>query len=140
MLLSIYLGVRLILSGPFRDSVLARLTFIRERDEREALLTGRATKTTLMTSLAILIFLFCLSCFQVSFFKLPPEKALDGKTRGFSLGSSSPSSRISRLTGATLPSEGTMCSPTTDCPSPVPRSYCFSLSGRSFHTTARCGA
>lgn len=86
MLLSIYLGVRLILSETFRDRVLARLTFMRERDEREALLTGRATKTTLMTSLAILIVLFCLSCFQVSFFKLPPEQALDGKTRGFSLG------------------------------------------------------
>jgi hypothetical protein len=86
MLLSVYLGVRLILSATFRDRVLARLTFIRERDEREALLTGRATKTTLMTSLAILIFLFCLSCFQVSFFKLPPGEALDGKTRGFSLG------------------------------------------------------
>lgn len=86
MLLSVYLGVRLILSGTFRDRVLARLTFIRERDEREALLTGRATKTALMTSLAILIFLFCLSCFQVSFFKLPPGEALDGKTRGFSLG------------------------------------------------------
>jgi hypothetical protein len=66
--------------------MLARLTFMRERDEREALLTGRATRTTLMTSLAILIFLFCLSCFQVSFFKLPPETAPDGKTRGFSLG------------------------------------------------------
>lgn len=86
MLLSIYLSIRLVLSGAFRDRVLARLTFMRERDEREALLTGKATKTTLMTSLAILIFLFCLSCFQVSFFKLPPDKALDGKTRGFSLG------------------------------------------------------
>ncbi|MDD3845575.1 MAG: hypothetical protein PHC90_04365 [Syntrophorhabdaceae bacterium] len=86
MLLSVYLSVRLVLSGPFRDRVLARLTFMRERDERETLLTGRATKTTLMTSLAILIFLFCLSCFQVSFFKLPPDKALDGKTRGFTLG------------------------------------------------------
>lgn len=86
MLLSVYLSIRLVLSGTFRDRVLARLTFMKERDEREALLTGRATKTTLMTSLAILILLFCLSCFQVSFFKLPPEKALDGKTRGFSLG------------------------------------------------------
>ena len=86
MLLSACLSIRLVLSGAFRDRVLARLTFMRERDEREALLTGRATKTTLMTSLAVLILLFCFSCFQVSFFKLPPEKALDGKTRGFSLG------------------------------------------------------
>jgi len=86
MLLSVYLSLRLIVSGTLRDRVLARLTFMRERDEREALLTGKATKSTLLTSLAILIFLFCLSCFQVSFFKLPPEKALNGKTRGFSLG------------------------------------------------------
>lgn len=86
MLLAVYLSVRLVLSAGFRDRVLARLTFMKERDEREELLTGRATKTTLMTSLAVLILLFCLSCFQVAVFKLPPGKAIDGKTRGFSLG------------------------------------------------------
>lgn len=86
MVLSVYLGIRLVVSGDFRDRVLVRLTFIRERDEREVLLTGKATKTALMTSMAVLILLFCLSCFQVSFFKLPADKAIDGKTRGFSLG------------------------------------------------------
>ena len=78
--LSLYLSVRLMVSEPFRDHVIARLTFIRERDEREALLTGRATRTAFMTSLAILIFLFFLSCFQVSIYKVPPEMAVDGKT------------------------------------------------------------
>lgn len=68
MLLSIYLSVRLMFSGSFRNKVLAKLTFIKERDEREVMLTGKATKTTFLTSLAILIFLFCLSCFQVSLF------------------------------------------------------------------------
>lgn len=86
MTLSIYLSARLMVSGPFRDQVITRITFIRERDEREVILTGKATKTTFLTSLAILIFLFCLSCFQVSVYRVPIEKAIDGKTGIVSLG------------------------------------------------------
>ena len=86
MILSIYLSVRLMVSGPFRDQVITKITFIRERDEREALLTGKATKTTFLTSLAFLILLFCLSCFQVSIYRVPVEKAIDGKTGIVSLG------------------------------------------------------
>ena len=86
MLVSIYLSIRLLSSGSFRNKVLARLTFIRESDEREVMLTGKATKTTFLTSLAILIFLFCFSCFQVSLYKVPPGKAVDGKTRMLTLG------------------------------------------------------
>ncbi|MDD2901429.1 MAG: hypothetical protein PHU44_03250 [Syntrophales bacterium] len=85
MLLLIYLNIRLMFSGSFRNKVLARITFIKEADEREVMLTGKATKTTFLTSLAILIFLFFLSCFQVSFYRVPPEKAIDGKTRVVSL-------------------------------------------------------
>ncbi|MEW6659888.1 MAG: hypothetical protein AB1424_14615 [Thermodesulfobacteriota bacterium] len=86
MLLSIYLSIRLMVSGEFRNIVLAKLTFIREGDEREVMLTGKATKTTFLTSLALLIFLFFLSCFQVSIYRVPPEKAVDGKTGMVSLG------------------------------------------------------
>jgi hypothetical protein len=86
MLLTICLCVRLLVSGSFRNKVLAKLTFIREGDEREVMLTGKATKATFLTSLAILIFLFCLSCFQVSIYQVPPERAVDGKTRMLSLG------------------------------------------------------
>jgi hypothetical protein len=85
MTLSIYLSLRLIVSGPFRDQVIARITFIRERDEREAMLTGMATKTSFLTTLAFLILLFCLSCFQVSIYRVPLEKAVDGKTGIISL-------------------------------------------------------
>jgi len=85
MLLSIYLSARLMVSGSFRNKVLAKITFIREGDEREVMLTGKATKTAFLTSLAILIFLFFLSCFQFSFYRVPPEKAIDGKTRVVSL-------------------------------------------------------
>ena len=86
MILSIYLSVRLMVSGLFREKVLAKLTFIRERDEREVILTGKAAKATMLTSISILIFLFCLSCFQVSIYRVPPEKAVDGKTGIVSLG------------------------------------------------------
>jgi hypothetical protein len=73
-------------SGRFRDQALAKLTFMKERDEREVALTGKATKTTFLTSLAILIFLFCLSCFQVSIYRVPPDKAVGGKTGFVTLG------------------------------------------------------
>lgn len=86
MVLSLYLSFRLIVSGPFRDQVIARITFRRERDEREAMLTGRATRITFLTSLAFLVLLFCLSCFQVSFYRVPPEKAVNGKTGFVTLG------------------------------------------------------
>ena len=86
MVLALYLSVRLILSGPFRDQVMARITFIRERDEREALLTGKATRTTFLMTIALLIFLFGLSCFQVSVYRVPPDKAVDGKTGMITLG------------------------------------------------------
>ncbi len=86
MAFAVYLSVRLMVSSAFRDKVLAKLTFIRERDEREVILTGKAARTTLLTSLAILIFLFCLSCLQVSIYRVPPEKAINGKTGMISLG------------------------------------------------------
>ncbi len=86
MVLSLYLSFRLIVSGPFRDQVIARITFRRERDEREAMLTGKATRITFLTSLAFLVLLFCLSCFQVSVYRVPPEKAVNGKTGFLTLG------------------------------------------------------
>jgi len=86
MTLSIYLSIRLLVSSSFREKVLAKLTFIRERDEREVLLTGKATKATFLASIAVLIFLFFLSCFQVSIYRVPPEKAVAGKTGFVSLG------------------------------------------------------
>ncbi len=84
--LSLFLSLRMILSEPLRDAVLTRLTFIRERDEREALLTGRATKATFLMSLAILILLFGLSAIQVSVYRVPPERAIHGKTGMVTMG------------------------------------------------------
>jgi len=86
MALLLYLSVRLMISEQFRDQVIVKITFMRERDEREEFLTGKATRATFSTSLAILIFLFCLACFQISIYKLPPDKAVNGKTGMITLG------------------------------------------------------
>jgi hypothetical protein len=86
MILTIILGVRLVVSGPFRDAVLSRITFMRERDERESMLTGKAVKTAFLTTLSLLILLFFLSCIQVSIYRVPPEQAVGGKTGFVTLG------------------------------------------------------
>ncbi len=84
--LAIYLSIRLMVSGSLRNRILSRVAFMKERDEREVYLTGKAVKTVFLTSLAILIFLLCLSCFQFSMYRVPAEKARDGKTGMVSLG------------------------------------------------------
>jgi len=86
MIVSVALSVRLVVSGVFRERVLVKLTMIKERDERETFLSGRAAKETLLISIAILMFLFCLSCFEVSLYRLPSDQAVDAKARVISLG------------------------------------------------------
>lgn len=86
MVISLYLCFRLMVSEALRDQVISRITFMRERDEREAILTGRATRTTFLITLAMLIFLFFLSCIQVSVYRVPPAQAVDGKTGMINLG------------------------------------------------------
>jgi len=83
---ALYVSVKLLLSGNFRQIVLTRMTSMRERDEREVVLTGQASKNTMLTTLAILIFLFCLSCLQFSYARVPAEIAVPGNTREVSWG------------------------------------------------------
>lgn len=86
MALSLYLSFRLVLSGPFRDRVMSGLTFVRERDERESMLSGKAAKTAFLTTLSLLILLLFLSCFQVSVYRVPPDQSVGGKTGFVTLG------------------------------------------------------
>lgn len=86
MLLAVIVSLRLVFSSSFREIALVKFTLLREQDERESFLTGMAARETMLTTIAILIFLFCLSCFQVSVDRLPPDQTVDGKTRSLSLG------------------------------------------------------
>lgn len=70
----------------YRDDVLTRLCFFKERDEREEILSGRAAKSAFLTTLAVLIFFFCLSTFTIAVYHVPQEKAINGKTGTISMG------------------------------------------------------
>ena len=74
---SLYLSARLIISKSFREMTLCRLAFFKERDEREVLLTGNATRMSYLTSLAILICLLCFSVFHIYVYQ--ESKAVNGK-------------------------------------------------------------
>jgi hypothetical protein len=78
--LSIYLSIQLITSETLREKLLLKLTFIKERDEREERLTGKATRSTFLATIAVLITLFFFSCLQFSVYRVDPQYAVGGKT------------------------------------------------------------
>lgn len=85
VLLVVYLAF-IVFYAPSRESVLKKIANIKERDEREAYITGKASRATFISTLSILIFLLFASTFQVSVKKLPPQEVYEGKTRMLSLG------------------------------------------------------
>lgn len=76
---ALYLCLRLLVSGEFRARTLTRLSLYRESDEREVHLSGRATRSVFLVSLAVLIALLCLSSVRVAVRALPPERAAAGR-------------------------------------------------------------
>lgn len=85
MIFSLYLSTRLVLSAAFREATLSKLAFMRERDEREVLMSGAATKTAFLTTLALLICLLCLSALSIAIYRVTPDQAVGGKTGMLSL-------------------------------------------------------
>lgn len=88
LLVFIYFILILLLSPAFRDAFLARLIRIKERDERESLIIGRAGRFSFLSTLALLVFLLFFSTINVSVTRLPAEKAIDGKRHTLSIGMS----------------------------------------------------
>lgn len=86
IILSIYLSIRLIASEALREKVLSKLTLIKELDEREERLTGKAMRATFLSTIAILIILFFFSCLHFSLYKVNPQYAVNGKTGFVSIG------------------------------------------------------
>lgn len=85
MIISIFLSSRLVTSTRFREYISSKVSFLKERDEREFLLTGKAARNTMLTTMAVLLLLFCLSCFQFSVYRVPPEQAVEGKDKVLTL-------------------------------------------------------
>ena len=62
----LYTGVAFAVRRRFRAELVARLSGLRERDEREVLVTGQAARSTFLFSTALLLGALLLSVFSVS--------------------------------------------------------------------------
>lgn len=69
----------LVFWGAFREKILTILTFSKERDERESLISGRASKSTFYSTLSVLILLLFFSGLHIYIYKKPKEEVIDGK-------------------------------------------------------------
>lgn len=78
--------ILLVLYPSARDQVLKRVANIKERDEREQFITGKASRTAFISTLSILSLLLFLSIFQVEVRRLPEDQIVDGKTKALSIG------------------------------------------------------
>ncbi|NUM88232.1 MAG: hypothetical protein HUU37_03420 [Bdellovibrionales bacterium] len=87
MLSALYVTVAMVISPGFREGFLHRLLRVKERDEREAMITASAAKQTFFSSIAVTILLLILTMFQVDVRPLKPEEMRPGGgTRMLSLG------------------------------------------------------
>jgi len=85
VLLIVYLAF-IVFYAPSRESVLKKIANIKERDEREAYITGKASRATFISTLSVLILLLFASTFQVTISKLPAQEVYEGNTKMLSLG------------------------------------------------------
>ncbi|MBN1907606.1 MAG: hypothetical protein JW927_21180, partial [Deltaproteobacteria bacterium] len=81
------LTISMFFSKSLRNSVLARLSGMKERDEREIQIVGKALKSTYLSSMTILLCLLSISFIQVTFSKKSADHLLPGELpRSISLG------------------------------------------------------
>lgn len=82
----VFFPVLVVISVEAREKTLKRLANIKERDEREEFITGRAARGSYISTMRILILLLFLSVFQVQVERLPDNEIVDGKRNSFSIG------------------------------------------------------
>lgn len=87
-LILIYFIFLLVISPGTRYTFLTRLAGIKERDERENYIIGKASRFTFFATLAFLIFLLFFTTVSIHLKKLPPEKAINGKQNQLSINAS----------------------------------------------------
>ncbi len=78
--------VSLVVIPEARENTLVRLANIKERDEREEFVTGRAAKSAYISGLSVLLLLLFFSMFQLQITRLPADQAIKGKTGTLNLG------------------------------------------------------
>lgn len=83
IVVTLYLMVSLIASQTLRNDVLMKLARIKERDERESYIAGIASKSTFLSTTAVLICFLFLSFFTVIVAKTPADQVSPGEKRGY---------------------------------------------------------
>ena len=69
-----------------REMVTRRIANIKERDEREIYITGKASRKAFTSTLSVLIFLFFISIFTFNISKLPSEEIVNNRAKSLSIG------------------------------------------------------
>lgn len=69
-----------------REKTLKRLANLKERDEREQFITGKASRAAYISTLSLLIFFLFFSIFSLNIYRLPESEAINGKTGTVSIG------------------------------------------------------
>ncbi|MBK7845848.1 MAG: hypothetical protein IPJ71_19605 [Bdellovibrionales bacterium] len=59
---------------------------MKERDEREQYITGKASRTAYISTLSLLVFLLFFSIFSLNIHRLPESEAINGKTGTVAIG------------------------------------------------------
>jgi hypothetical protein len=81
-LTSLILTISMFFSKNNRDAFLKKLSGIKERDEREVQIVGKALKSSYLTTMTILLFLLLISLFNVRVFKKSVHNVEQGQPRG----------------------------------------------------------
>lgn len=80
-LITFFLTIPMFFSKSLRNVVLARLSGIKERDEREVQIAGNALKSTYLTTMTFLLFLLFVSLFYIHVGKMPVGSVEPGQPR-----------------------------------------------------------
>ena len=78
--------VLLVVSPEARERTLKRLANLKERDEREQYITGKASRAAYVSTLSILILFLFMSILTLNVSRIPPNEAVEGKTKQVSIG------------------------------------------------------
>ncbi len=71
--------VMLVTMPRVREKTLRRLANLKERDEHEEYITGKASRAAYISTLSLMIFILFFSIFSFSYYRLPESQAIDGK-------------------------------------------------------------
>ena len=63
-----------------REKTLARLANLKERDEREQFITGKAARTPYISTLSVMMLLLFISIFSLNIYRVSKQNTTDGKT------------------------------------------------------------